>query len=407
MSEREIFRALSGNQNWKPMSAIRLVAGIILGSALVVGLSACKDKKDEKAAANGAASAAPQPALTVSLVSPTTASSEVGITANGSIAAWQDAVVGAEAAGLRITDLHVNVGDHVKKGQLLASLSPTTVEADLAATRAALAEAEAARMEAKANADRARLLDKSGAISAQQVNQYLTAEKTAQARYQAQQARLKVDQVRLSQTRVIAPDDGVISMRTATVGSVVQPGQELFRLIRGGRLEWRAEVTSSDLAQIKPGQAVTVQPADGIQVSGKVRVVAPTIDPNTRNGLVYVDLERNDTVRAGMFAKGSFSVGASSALTLPQSAVALRDGFDYVFMVNPQGRVTQTKVTVGRRTGNRIEILKGLTTKDQVVASGVGFLTDGDLVRVANVPASTSVSTASVDSVASAASAKE
>src|SRR4029078_13110862 len=129
------------------------------------------------------------------------------------------------------------------------------------------------------NAARARTLASSGALSEQQINQYNTAEQTAKARVEAGRALLEVQQVRGKNTQVLAPDNGVISARTATVGSVVPAGTELFRLIRQGRLEWRAEVTSSELARIAVGTPAIVISASGAQVSGKVRSVAPTVDP--------------------------------------------------------------------------------------------------------------------------------
>ena len=168
--------------------------------------------------------------------------------------------------------------------------------------------------------------------------------------------------MRLAQTRVLAPDDGIISARAATVGSLTQPGQELFRLIRGGRLEWRAEVTEAELSRLAPGSTATLIMPNGTQVRGRVRMVAPTVDPQTRNGLVYVDLPPDApaaAVRAGMFARGEFELGQAPALTLPQSAVLLREGFAYVFRLDGDSRVVQTKVGVGRRAGDRIEITDG------------------------------------------------
>jgi RND family efflux transporter MFP subunit len=274
------------------------------------------------------------------------------------------------------------VGDAVRQGQVLAVFASDMAQADLAQIKASVAEAEATLAEAAVNAQRARELQASGALSAQQINQYLTAERTAQSRLEAQRAAAKVQQIRLQQTQVLAPDSGVISARSATVGAVVPAGQELFRLIRQGRLEWRAEVASTDLATIRPGQTVQVTPAGGAPVAGKVRMVAPTVDPTTRNGLVYVDLPAPGTAKAGMFARGEFEVGGSTGLTLPQSAVLLRDGFSYVLAVGADSKVTQLKVGVGRRVGDRIEVTGGLPAGARVVATGAGFLSDGDLVRV-------------------------
>ena len=125
-------------------------------------------------------------------------------------------------------------------------------------------------------------------------------------------------------------------------------------------------------------------------------MIAPTVDAQTRNGLVYVDLPPGAAgVRAGMFARGEFELGRTAALTLPQSAVALRDGFQYVYLVESNGHVLQRKVTLGRRVGDRVELLGGLVAGQQVVASGVGFLADGDRVQVVAAAASAPAAAAS------------
>src|SRR4029453_11133750 len=193
-----------------------------------------------------------RPALTVTTTTPQTATLPLKVSANGNIAAWQEASVGTEANGLRLSEVRGGVGDVVKKGQVLADFAPDTVQADLNQVRAAVAEAEARLAEAAADAQRARELSQSGALSAQQINQYLTAERTAKARLDAQRAAAKVQEVRLGQTQGLWPHSGLISARGATVGAALPAGQELFRLIRQGRLEWRGEVPSSDLQRVKP-----------------------------------------------------------------------------------------------------------------------------------------------------------
>lgn len=331
--------------------------------------------------------AAARPALTVTVVTPEPREMPLAVVANGSVFAWQEAAVGAEGGGWRLAEVRVNVGDRVRKGDVLAVFASELAEADLAQARAAVAEAEAALAEAAANARRARDLEATGALSAQQIQQYMTAERTAAARLEAQRAVARVQQLRLAQTRVLAPDAGVISARNATVGAVVPAGQELFRLIRQGRLEWRAEVAATDLARLRPGVRARLLPSGGEAIEGTVRMVAPTVDPATRNGLVYVDLPAPAGARPGMFARGEFETGRSSGLTLPQTAVLLRDGFSVVFRVGADGKVAQTKVNTGRRVGDRVEIVSGLEAGARVVASGVGFLADGDLVKVVTAPA--------------------
>lgn len=333
---------------------------------------------------------APRAGLTVTVTRPEVTQIAAVITANGSVAAWQEALIGAQVGGLRMAEVLVNVGDIVQKGQVLALFATDTVLADLAVQKAQQAEARAALADAKANAERARSLKNSGALSAQQINQYLTAEQTAQARLEATAALVQVQALRLKYAEVRAPDDGVISMRQATVGSVVPPGTELFRMVRQQRLEWRAEVTSEELSRIKVGMPVSVFPASlpkgAPAMLGTVRVIGPTVDPQARTAVVFVDLPKNPNdeppVRAGMFASGQFQLGSTQGLTLPQESVVMRDGFSYVFKVGENQRVVQTKVSVGRRMGARIEVLVGVTAADKIVESGAGFLTNDDLVAV-------------------------
>ena len=367
----------------QPLILTVAVAGA-LASLAAVSVRAADEKKP----------AAAKPALTVTVTQLQPASLPVRLAANGSIAAWQEAIVGTEAIGLRLADVKVNVGDVVKRGQVLATFAADTVTADLAQTRAAVAEAEATAAEAAANAQRARELQPTGALSAQQHQQYLTAERTAQARLEAQRAAARVQQLRLQQTQVLAPDNGVISARSATVGAVLPAGQELFRLIRGGRLEWRAEVPASEMAPLKSGMAVHLVAANGETLEGRLRIVAPTVDAQTRNGLVYVDLPAAGNAKAGMFARGEFELGNQQAMTLPQSAVLLREGFSYALRVGADSKVTQVKVKTGRRSGDRIQILDGLRPEDRVVATGGGFLGDGDTVRVVDAPPAASSASA-------------
>ena len=361
----------------KTRTPIWIVSALVVGAAaLTLAARAASDK------APAAPAEVAKAALTVTVVQPLRATLATTIEANGNVAAWQEASVGAESNGWRLAEVRVNVGDSVKRGQVLATFAANMVQAELAQSRAAVAEAEATLADAAANAQRARDLHSSGALSAQQINQLLTAERTAQARLEAVRAGAQVQQLRLAQTQVLAPDHGVISARSATVGAVVPAGTELFRLIRQSRLEWRAEVVAAELAHIKAGQAVRVTAGGGVDIVGKVRMVAPTVDAATRNGIVYVDLPQPGAIKAGMFARGSFEIGATSALTLPQSAVMLRDGFSYVFTLGENNRVTQAKVGVGRRVADRIELTGGIEAGTRVVASGAGFLADGDTVRV-------------------------
>jgi len=368
---------------FRPRTRLALSGLALILVAGTAGILATGRAADEKKAN------APRPALTVTTARPESARMPLRLAANGNVAAWQEAVIGSESNGLRLQEVRVNVGDVVKKGEVLAVFDAATVKADLAQAQAAVQEADANAVAAIADAKRARTLKNSGALSEQQITQYMTTERAARARVAAAKATVAQQSLRLKYAEVLAPDSGIISARNATVGAVGGVGMEMFRMIRQGRLEWRAEVTAAELPRVKPGAKAEIKTANGGSVRGTVRMVAPTVDAQSRVALVYVDLPpmmKDDApLKAGMFASGTFELGHSSALTVPQQAVAVRDGFPYVFRLNADSRVSQVKVSTGRRLGDRVEVLDGLAPDAQVVISGAGFLNDGDLVR--NVPA--------------------
>lgn len=330
--------------------------------------------------------AAARPALTVSVTIPEQTDWSHALSANGSIAAWQESVISAEIEGYRIVSVDAQIGDQVKKGQVLARIAAETVASELAQARAALTEQEGILAEAVGNAARAAQLRQRGFYSGQLHAQYQTAESTAAARLDSVRARVQAAEIRMAKTVVVAPDDGILSSATASVGALTRSGQELFRLIRQGRLEWQAEVAADALPQIMPGAVARVTTSAGAPVTGAVRRISPSADTRTRNGLAYIDLAPSGLLRAGMFVRGEIELGSAPALTLPRTAVVQREGFAYVYRIedgkDAVRRVAQTKVELGRRKDDRIEIASGLASDTHVVAGGVGFLADGDAVRL-------------------------
>jgi len=368
-----------------PRPALAGVLMIVLLFVLRWLLPGTSSKANDKAVTSKPATTA-KAALTVTTARPQLARLSQTLAANGDIAAWQEASIGSEANGLRLTEVLVNVGDVVTAGQTLARFSDETVQADLAQAKAALLEAQANLSEASSNAERARSLMNTGAISTQQINQLITAEQTARARVAATEANVNAHKLRLKFTQLLAPDSGVISARSPTVGAVVSNGTELFRMIRKGRLEWRAEVMASELSRIRAGTHVTLVAANGTRLNGKVRMIGPTVNPQNRAALVYVDLlpaaSGEAAAKPGMFARGEFTLGSGNGVTLPQQSVVVRDGFSYVFQLKPDNRVAQVKVKTGRYLQDQVEITEGISLQDEIVVSGAGFLNDGDLVRV-------------------------
>ena len=364
---------------------IKKTSLIIVGLLIVVGLAyykiSHKNNAADKVTENASDSAnTPKASLTVTTVKPQQTALNKLLSANGNIAAWQESSVSSEVNGLLLSEVLVNLGDHVKRGQVLAKFAASSIEADVAQMQANVAEANATLLEAESNANRARSIQDSGALSKQQIEQYLTSEASAKARLNAAQATMRMQSIKLKQTTVIAPDDGLISLAPATVGTVYTPGQELFRLIRKARIEWRADLTSADISQIKTGMKVQITLPDGGTANGTVRSASPIVDAKTRNAVVFVDIPAG-SAKTGMFARGNFILGETQSLTLPNDAIVMRDGFAYVMQVEGN-KIKQTKVQLGQRTGDRVELLNFDAPEADTVESGGAFLADGDSVKV-------------------------
>ena len=323
--------------------------------------------------------------LTVNTIKPKKEQWAITQSANGSIWAWQDAIIASEIGGLRITNLYVDIGSEVKRGQKLAQLSQAIVKVDITQKQAMVAQAKAELKEAKANAKRVTEAKGGNAFSEQQSTQYLIASDKATANLASAKAQLENQKIRLKQTEILAVDDGIISSRSATLGAVVQVGTELFRQVRQNRLEWRAELMAEQLLQIKTGQKVKLAISENKEIEGVVRVKSPTLNPLTRKAFVYVDLPENTRVIPGMFMHGKIILGQKKALTVPESAVVLRDGYSYVFEVDIEQRVQQRKVETGHRKNKRVEILNGLNETANIVSTGGAFLNGGDTVRIEEI----------------------
>lgn len=307
------------------------------------------------------------------------------INASGVIAPWQEAIIGAQTSGLAIARLEASVGDVVRRGQVLARFDTATLRAEQAQLEAGLAQARGVAAQTHANRARALQLKNSGGISEQEVERYVTEAITAKAQVASAQAQLEAKRLQLRQANVVAPDDGVISARSATLGAVASNGQELFRLVRQNRLEWRGEFTANQIASIAVGQAVTLQLPGGESAKARVRQVSPLLDTRSRLGLVYADIEPGSMARGGMYVDGRIALTPSPALVVPAASVVVRDGRSIVFRVEGAGdesRVQGRPVTVGRRRGTEVEILAPFKAGQRIVAQGAGLLDDGDIVRI-------------------------
>jgi len=350
-----------------------LSIGAIVSSAAVFALYSGNPEAAQKPAG-------PVASLTVGVVFPEQTSFARTIAATGTVNARDELVIGSDASGMRLLQVLVDVGSRVQKGQLLARADDSQLQAQRAAQAATVKQMQAEHAQALANQERAvRLV---GFFSEETIQTRHTAAATAAAKLDLAVAQQRELEVKIAQARVFAPADGVISRRSATVGAVVQPGSELFRLIRGGQLEWRAELPSHSLAQIEPGAVARIVLDNGDALHSRVRMVAPTLDTATRNGLVYVSLPEASRLKAGAHARGEILVDSAEGLSAPEASVLKRDGNTFVYTVDANSVARLTPVVTGTRQRGRVEIRAGLRAEDRVIGTGAGFVKDGDLVKV-------------------------
>ncbi|WP_024868078.1 efflux RND transporter periplasmic adaptor subunit [Pseudoxanthomonas suwonensis] len=350
----------------------RILRWPLLAMASLTLLAACRGKDEAQEAAQ-------PPAVTVAAPQPQQVARSVRV--SGPVAAYEEMQLGVELNGLRVTALNVDVGEQVRAGQVLLTLDHRALDSDLAQARASLQQAEAALVLAQANYRRAETLAAERLISASQLDELRAARVQAEAQVATARAGRDAAQLRRDYAELRAPADGIISRRLVQPGQVVAAGTELLRLIRDGRLEWRAELPERQLALVRVGNPVELA-YQGRTVSGRVRAVSPGVDAQSRTGTLYVDLPEPGPLKAGVYLEGRIVTGNGQALMLPSEAVVQRDGHSYVFVLGEDQSVQRQRVRTGLAEGGRIEIVEGLEPGREVVVKGAGFLGEGDRVRV-------------------------
>lgn len=369
----------------RPRWLVGLGAVVIAGGLIVARYG--RDADHGARASPTAAAAGPrarQAVLTVTAAELRPAEVARSITINGSLFAWQEVIIAPEVGGYRVAEVKVDVGDHVKRGQTLVELSTALLDAEVATKQATLAQKDAQLVNDAASLERGESLKGMNLISQADYDKLKSAALSSRAGVESARADLQSSALRLKFTNVTAPDDGVITSRTVTVGQIAQAGGEMLRILRNGRIEWRGEVPEQRLGELKSGMRVAITTADGAVYNGTIRVVAPTIQAGNRTGLVYVDLPPNDRLRPGMFARGDIEVTRAMAFTVPLQSVVSADGYNYVFVLKPDNTVERRRVETAGVRDSEIEVTSGIEGGDMIVGKGAGFLKDGDLVNVSS-----------------------
>ncbi|MDQ0321397.1 HlyD family secretion protein [Pararhizobium capsulatum DSM 1112] len=332
------------------------------------------------------------------------------VVATGAVKAVEETYVSPLVDGLSIRTLNADVGDRVEAESTLATLNPDMLElqksqyaANLAKANAGLAQYQAQLVEAQANADeavrvseRSQKLSEAGSMSTAQRDKEKAAATAALARVNSAEqlvsvakADIKVVEaqisdidLRLARTDVKTPVTGVISARTAKVGAIANgSGEPLFTIIRDGAIEMKADIIETDLPKLEIGQKAKITLADGkTQIDGKIRLISPVVDTQTRLGSVYITLLDADKARVGMYARAQIIVTEKEALVLPLSAVTkTKDG---MVTRKVDGDVAHVaKIETGIEDDGYIEIRSGLSQGDKVITKAGAFVRDGDRIK--------------------------
>lgn len=350
---------------------MRFFFGLILVAASLVGCG--RSGSDAPPAASS---------LTVTVTNPVTRSITREVAASGSVAPWQEMILGVEVTGLRVAKVLVEPGDRVVAGQPLVELDRRTLEVQARQAEANLLQARASAELAASQAKRGESLLAQKLISTSNFDELQANRSRAAAQVGVAEAARDEAALRLGFATLRAPDAGVIAVRRVQPGQVVTAGNELLRLIRRGRLEWRAEIAERDIGRLKIGAKVVLRAPDGESVAGVVRAVSPGVDPQTRTGVLFADLPAPGSLRSGMFVEGRLQVGTAEVMAVPRESVVFRDGYSYLFVLGDGGVVSQRRVDTGGMQGDFIELRSGLNPAEKVVVRGAGFLSDGDVVKV-------------------------
>jgi HlyD family secretion protein len=369
-----------GRTHMKTRTTLSSIAAIAGAGVLSLGLHACGQKpapaeEAEAAAAQGGSGQA----MRVTRVELRDLADDV--VAMGRLVVREEAAVGSELPGYRVSRVYVDEGDWVKQGQAMAQLDDTLLQAQIAQAEATLATQKATVEFRRSQLERAESLSKEGAVSRAQLDQSRMEAATSEASLLASQANVNEMKVRQSRMTLRAPVAGAVLERAIRPGDIsggsVTP---YFRIARDGLIELDAELADAKLAQIKIGDPVSVTLTTGGQLQGKVRFISPRVDAASGLGRARIELPRDASLRPGSFAEASFNGGADGVLTVPASAIRYEAGGPAVMVVDASNKVNHMTVKLGERMGEYVQIVQGPPAGSRVLATGSAFTLDGDVI---------------------------
>jgi len=268
--------------------------------------------------------------------------------------------------GNRIKKINVEVGDFVKKGQVLAEMDMTQLQ-----------QAELQLVNNEIEYNRLKALYEAGGLSKSDLDAIEMAYKVSKTSYENL----------LENSILTSPIDGVITARNYDVGDMYAMSAPLFTVEQIKPVKLLVAVSESDYSKVKKGDSVTItaDAVPGKTFYGKVVRLYPTVDPATRTVTVEVQVANNyNTLRPGMFTRVKLNFGTNKSVVIPDVAVVKQQGSGerFVYVLNEDGTVTYQPVVLGRRLGTEYEVLEGIQDGAQVVTGGQLRLKDGIKVVV-------------------------
>jgi HlyD family secretion protein len=355
-----------------------LVAIIIAALCVAALLWVRHVRTQSPAAATGTANSIP----VVTVTTPGSRAVTSRITFTGALAARYDMPIGSDTDTGRIKEIYVELGDHVKQGQIMAKLDGSVLVPQVNRLAASVEEAKAEAALSAAQYKRALGVQSAGALSAEEIEHRRATSLTDDARVKVAVAQLAEAQARLERTDIRAPADGLVLTRTAEVGQIASPGgPALFRLARSGEIEMRGQIAEQDMARLRVGQSASVYITNVAKpFDGRVRLLGAVIDPNTRLGEIRIALGSDPVLRPGAFARGEVVIDHDEHPVLPETAVLADEKGSYVFIINDKNEVERRKVSVIDTTAAGVVIGAGLTGSERIVTTAAGFLREGERV---------------------------
>ncbi|HEX3842774.1 MAG TPA: efflux RND transporter periplasmic adaptor subunit [Steroidobacteraceae bacterium] len=325
----------------------------------------------------------------VSVVTPGVQPVSTQVTFTGTIEARHQLPIGNSGDTGRIVAVYVQVGDPVRRGQLLAQLDDSVLAPQVAQLSAALDQARAQAALSAAEYRRGVAVGPDGGLSAQDIEKLQATSVMDAANIKVVAAQLAVMHAKLALTRIVAPVDGIVLTRNAEVGQIANSGgTALFDLEDSGQVEMIGQVAEQDMAELKVGQSASVYLIGNPQpFAGHIWLLGAVIDAQSRLGEVRIALTPDPALRPGAFARSGVTLDRAQRPVLPETAVMADNAGSYVYVVGNDDLVQRHTVQVGSVIPTGVVVAQGLSGRERVVAMDGGFLHSGEKVTVASVGA--------------------